>query len=273
VDIERIRDVPIHRFEKGVITATVDDVAAEEPFEIRVGGRSIAVIMRTPGHDLPLATGFLLTEGVIRDVSDIGLVQPALDRDGYPQPNVLDFRLAADRESRAHDRARAFTITSSCGLCGAASIEEACSRATPVRGRIVTQPTVLLSLSATMRAAQEVFARTGGLHAAGLFDADGTLILLREDVGRHNALDKVIGEMSIQGKLPLESNLVLVSGRASFELVQKAAIASIPILVAVSAPSSLAVEAANALGITLVGILRTDRFVVYSHPNRVCQTP
>ncbi len=269
IDLERIHDVKVQRFDRGRFTVLRDDVAAEEPFEIRIAGRSLAIIMRTPGHDYFLAAGFLLTEGVVERPDDLVSCQAGVDRDGFPERNVLDVRLPPELEVNALNRSRGFTVTSSCGLCGAASIEEACSRASLVESGVQTTPATLLGLDATMRAAQSVFSRTGGLHAAGLFSATGHPIVLREDIGRHNAVDKVIGEMFVERRLPLSTALLMVSGRASFELVQKAAIAGIPILAAIGAPSSLAVEAANQLGLTLVGMLRSERFVVYSHPERI----
>jgi FdhD protein len=268
-DPDRVREVQVRRYQNGHFATAADDVAAEEPLAIQVANESLAVIMRTPGHDVALACGFLLSEGIVRRRSDILGARPALDRDGYPQPNALDISLSADRADVAMRQSRRFPVTSSCGVCGARTIEEACAHTAPIRTDAHVSPADLLGLEASLREAQRVFARTGGLHAAGLFDLAGQLVLAREDVGRHNAVDKVVGEMLLADKLPLASSILLVSGRASFELVQKAAVGGIPFLAAVGAPSSLAVEAATALGLTLVGLLREQRFVVYTWPERI----
>jgi FdhD protein len=269
VDPELIHDVEVWRYDQNVMVAARDELAAEEPFEIRLGGQSLAVIMRTPGHDAELATGFLLSEGLISNPEDLDSIQVVLDRDGFPERNALEVRLRHDLIDTAIDRRRPFTVTSSCGLCGSVSIEQACARIDPIDDHTRTSPSILLGLSRSMRSAQPVFARTGGLHAAGLFTSTGDRIVLREDVGRHNAVDKVVGERFLKGLLPLRSTVMLVSGRASFELTQKAAVAGVPILAAVGAPSSLAVEAARSFGLTLVGLLRDERFVVYSRPERI----
>jgi FdhD protein len=266
---ERIREVGVRRYRNGAWASEADEVAAEEPFEIRVAGQSVAMIMRTPGHDRYLAAGFLVGEGIIATADDVLSITGALDRDGFPQPNVLDLRLRPELESSDRLWQRNFTVTSSCGLCGKASIESARVVAPPVAATATVRTATLLGLEARLRAAQAVFARTGGLHAAGLFDCQGNLVLHHEDVGRHNAVDKIVGQLLLEGRLPVGDALLLVSGRASFELLQKAAIAAIPIFVAVGAPSSLAVEMASDSQITLIGLLRPDRFVVYTHPHRV----
>lgn len=268
-DPERVRELTVRRYRDGQVTETADEVAAEEPFEIRVADRSVAVIMRTPGDDLFLAAGFLLGEGIIHSADDVVSCQLGLDRDGFPQRNVLDLRLRPDLEESDRLWRRNFYVTSSCGLCGTASIEAAQTEASPVPFGASTSAATLLGLEPKLRAAQAVFARTGGLHAAGLFDCQGNLLAQHEDVGRHNAVDKVFGRMLLDRRLPLSDTILMVSGRASFELLQKAAIAGVPIFVAVGAPSSLAVELAAASSVTLVGMLRLGRFVIYTCPERI----
>ncbi len=248
-----------------------DLVAAEEPLEIRVNGRPMAVTMRTPGHDFELAAGFLLTEGVVDRADQLRLMRYCVGPDrSIQQFNVVDVAVADDAKAAAV-APRALFTSSSCGLCGRASIESVRSRAPldvaddPLR----LSTDVLAGLPDRLREGQKVFDRTGGLHAAGLFDGGGRLVCVREDVGRHNAFDKVIGWAAIQGRLPLCSHVLVASGRASFELVQKALIAGVPALAAVSAPSSLAVELAQEAGMTLVGFLRGDTMNVYAGDDRV----
>ncbi|HEX5416267.1 MAG TPA: formate dehydrogenase accessory sulfurtransferase FdhD [Chloroflexota bacterium] len=266
---ERSVRVAIRRYRAATLAEATDEVAAEEPFEIRVAGRPIALIMRTPGADHFLTLGFLFAEGIIHAAADVREVAFARDRDGFPQGNVLELRLRSETEASERLGKRNFVTTSSCGLCGTASIEAAQLRLETNNDANPITAAVLLGLDATLRAAQAVFSRTGGLHAAGLFDGDGKLLAIHEDVGRHNAVDKVVGEMLLAERLPLVRTALLVSGRASFELVQKAALAGIPVLAAIGAPSSLAVELAEASGVTLVGMLRRGHFVVYSRPERV----
>jgi FdhD protein len=271
---------------RGAETATrADPVAVEEPLEIRAEGPgdaavSIAVTMRTPGHDTELAAGFLFTEGLIKSRDD--LATPAVRElavEGSAN-NVVTVRLA-----RAFDPTplkRNFYATSSCGICGKASIDHLHAEAPPITSGITIARSTIAKLPERMREAQRAFDRTGGIHATAVFDRDGALVCVREDVGRHNAMDKAIGRAlldrhysesaartSCDRKTPLADRVLLVSGRASFELVQKAAMAGAPILCAVSAPSSLAVQAAQRLGITLVGFVRGDGFNVYAHPDRV----
>lgn len=268
-DPARIHQVQVVRYAEGVPTATDDEVATEEPFEIRIAGQSVAMIMRTPGHDELLAAGFLFAEGIIASPDDIRSMSLGLDRDGFPQANVLELRLRPELESPERLTRRNFGVTSSCGLCGTASIEAVQTRIPPVAASLSVSPEVLAGLEGRLRAVQAVFARTGGLHAAGLFDRWGNLLVHHEDVGRHNAVDKVIGQMLLERRLPLSEAILLVTGRASFELVQKAASAGIPVFAAVGAPSSLAVEMAAASNLTLVGLLRPHRWVVYTHPERL----
>jgi FdhD protein len=248
-----------------------DDLAAEEPLEIRVRKQPLAVTMRTPGHDIDLAMGFLLTEGIIGAAGDVVTAQLCAGTDTPNTYNVVDIALGAEVPPPVTDPSRNFYTTSSCGVCGKASID-----AVRVRSRFsvaddpLSVPARTLSLlPERLRAAQRTFARTGGLHAAGLFTADGELVVLREDVGRHNAVDKVIGWAVREGRLPLTGHILLVSGRASFELTQKAWMAGLPLLAAVSAPSTLAAELADEAGLTLVGFLRGPSMNVYTATHRV----
>jgi FdhD protein len=264
-------EVAVHRFESGAWQSIDDEVATEEPLEIRLDGDSQAVIMRTPGEDSFLGIGFLLAERVIQSIDDVEEWWVGRDQDGYPDANALDIRLRPGSAGGGGPR-RQFVVSSSCGRCGTATIAAAMAQSEPIGLDLPSQTievAALLSLDAKLRAEQAVFSRTGGLHAAGLFDIFGNLLGIREDVGRHNAVDKVVGEQAIARKLPLNGAVLLVSGRASFELVQKATVAGIPILAAVGAPSSLAVEMARASQLTLVGMLRNRRFVVYSYPERI----
>ncbi|AVT31057.1 formate dehydrogenase accessory sulfurtransferase FdhD [Plantactinospora sp. BC1] len=254
-----------------------DNLAAEEPLEIRVGPAGpnrrapLAVTMRTPGDDIDLAIGFLLTEGIVRTADDVRTAQLCAGTDTPNTYNVVDIVLADDVPAPATDPARNFYTTSSCGVCGKASIDAVRTRS---RHDVSTDPVsvparTLADLPDQLRAAQRGFDRTGGLHAAGLFTADGKLVVLREDVGRHNAVDKVIGWAVREQRLPLRGHLLLVSGRASFELTQKAWMAGIPLLAAVSAPSTLAAELATEAGMTLVGFLRGGTMNVYAGDARI----
>jgi FdhD protein len=257
----------------GAVTWRSDDVSTEEPLEIRVGGTSLSVTMRTPGDDFDLVAGFLITEGIISGANEIDVMRMCPDAAAASgELNVVEVMLASAAASRAVTP-RAFFITSSCGLCGKASIEAVRTRSQwsvrddPLR----VAPPVLLGLPRTQRDAQRQFSRTGGLHAAALFDSAGALLCVREDVGRHNAFDKVIGWAATQGMLPLRSHMILASGRASFELTQKTLMAGIPLLAAVSAPSSLAVELAAESGMTLIGFLRGEQMNVYAGHERIAQ--
>ena len=250
-----------------------DTVVVEEPLEIRVGGRPLAVTMRTPGSDVELAQGFLLTEGIITDRSDIAAVRYCSGRgpDAANTYNVLDITLAAGRRLPDTGIERNFYTTSSCGVCGKASLDAIVQRTrhSPAADSLRVDSSVLAELPSTLRAAQKVFATTGGLHAAGLFTAAGDAMAVREDVGRHNAVDKVIGWAIEHDRVPLAGTILLVSGRASFELAQKAVMAGIPMLAAVSAPSSLAVDLARGSGLSLVGFLRGQTMNLYAHPERI----
>jgi len=250
-----------------------DSLAAEEPLEIRVGGRPLAVTMRTPGHDFELAAGFLLAEGVVGGADDISAIRYCTGDDvrGLRGRTPNEFNVLDVAGPAPVDPVRAFPVTSACGLCGRATIDAVRTRSRyDVAGDPLTVPAaVLAGLPARLRAAQRGFDRTGGLHAAGLFDAGGELVCVREDVGRHNAFDKVIGWAALRRRLPLRGHVILASGRASFELVQKAVMAGIPMLAAVSAPSSLAADLAEETGMTLVGFLRGETMNVYSGVARV----
>ncbi len=267
-----VTEVRVTAVNDGVRSRRPDTLATEEPMEVRAGGpgqeaRAVAVTMRTPGADYELAVGFLFTEGLVApgDVRRVAYCDEL--GDGEQRYNVVTVTL--DRPFD-HDRLhRNFYATSSCGICGKAALDDVEVRCAPVgEGPMVTAD-VLVSLPDRLRAKQRVFDRTGGLHAAGLFTPGGELVTLREDVGRHNAVDKVIGEQVLAGRVPLGGHVLQVSGRASFEIVQKAAVAGIPIVSAVSAPSSLAVEAGERFGMTIVGFVRDGRCNVYTHPERV----
>jgi FdhD protein len=262
----------IHLSHRGVTTRP-DTLAGEEPLEIRVAGRALAVTMRTPGHDFDLTAGFLVSEGVIRGSADIRGIRycaGAVD-DGTNTYNVVDVSLAHGVPPPDASAERNFYTTSSCGVCGKASLDAVRTSAFwSVRDDPVRFGTTMLEqLPDQLRAAQLVFDRTGGLHAAGLFTADGQLLCAREDVGRHNAVDKVLGWAAREDRLPLTGTVLMVSGRASFELVQKAVMGAIPALAAVSAPSSLAADLATEAGLTLVGFLRGSSMNVYSGAHRM----
>jgi FdhD protein len=250
-----------------------DRLAVEEPLEIRLGGRRFTLTMRTPGHDEELATGFLLAEGFINARDELGEVRRLRDSKGAPDPNAIDVILNVPAAGLRERLQRNFTVSSSCGICGKTSIEALERRIAPLTSNVTIATAALLRLPSMMREAQQVFDATGGLHAAALFALDTpddpTLIVLREDVGRHNAVDKVIGYALAHGLVPLSNHVLMASGRLSFEIVQKTAAAGIPILSAVSAPSSLAVELADELGMTLVGFLREPNFNAYTHPERI----
>jgi FdhD protein len=247
----------------GVVRSVQDSIAAEEPLEIRVAGAPLNVTMRTPGHDLELAAGFLFTEGIIASTDQIAGIRVVVPQNGT-KSNVVDVELK-ETSFDADDLRRNFFAASSCGICGKASIEAIRTRGLPHPDRAFRfEAELLCSLPERLRGEQAVFGRTGGLHAAALFDATGTLMAVREDIGRHNAVDKVIGWALLERRLPLSAHVMLVSGRGGFEIVQKTLAAGIPILASVSAPSSLAVKLAREFGLTLAGFLRGRRFVIYS---------
>ncbi len=248
-------------------TVTRDDsLAVEAPLELRLGGKPLTVLMRTPGHDEELVTGFLFNEGVIADADELISIERPTDLNETERGNVLDVRLMTARRLSSE---RLFFSSSSCGICGKQSLAAVEVQGEPVRSEITVSRAVLAALPDRLRAAQSVFARTGGTHASGVFTPAGELVASREDVGRHNALDKLVGWALTEGRVPLSNRVLLVSGRLSYELVQKAIAAGIPLVAAVGAPSSLAVELAERFGITLVGFLRPTSMNVYAHAERV----
>jgi len=244
-----------------------EQLAVEEPLEIRMEGRSVAVTLRTPGHDLDLAAGFLFTEGVIDGPDDIEAMA-VLDAPGADRGNVVHVRLAAGVPALRRGLAdRAIFANSSCGICGKSAIDRIFQRCSPLPPRPTPPVALLLSLPDRLRAAQATFDRTGGLHAAGLFTEDGTLEVIREDVGRHNAVDKVIGDRLRADRLQLHGHILVLSGRIGMEIVQKAIAAGIPVIVAVGAPTSLAVELARRAGLALIGFVREGRLNRYDLPD------
>ncbi|HAM70709.1 MAG TPA: formate dehydrogenase accessory sulfurtransferase FdhD [Verrucomicrobiales bacterium] len=243
-----------------------DEVATEEPLEIRIEGRAVSITLRTPGDDEELAAGFLLTEGVLSRASDIATIRP---NPRNPGGNSIDLFLRPEVTVDFPSLTRHVFTSSSCGLCGKASIQAVCRRFRKLPTGFHIRASLLRSLPSLMRSAQPTFDRTGGLHAAALFDRQGKLLVLREDVGRHNAVDKVIGHALLTGSIPLDASILLVSGRASFEIVQKSLAARIPVVAAVSAPSSLAVDLARRAGTTLIGFLREGRMNLYAGRGRI----
>jgi FdhD protein len=266
------RSVPVTACSGATRDQHRDLVAIEAPLEVRLNGERFAVIMRTPGADRPLALGFLFSEGVIDSRADVVAV------DAWPGDSVLGNRvnvIVGERVSSAllkhMDERRHVAMTSACGLCGRVSIESLARDRAPLPVSWSLDAAGVASIPARLRAAQPVFDGTGGLHAAALFIHDGEVAVSAEDVGRHNAVDKIVGTMFDGDRLPLDDFVLAVSGRASFELVQKACLAGVPMLVAVSAPSSLAIDLAEACGITLVGFARGERFNIYTHPERIVE--
>ena len=259
----------ILRYREGVEWAEQpDEVAAEEPLEIRVEGRSVAVVMRTPGHDRELAAGFALTEGIVKQPADIFEITTCLTN-SQSKGNAVEIVLTDPGKFDAAKLSRHVFSSSSCGICGHATIEAAMQQFSPIAGAASVSAEILLGLPEKLRAAQKTFQRTGGLHACALFDSLGELLLLREDVGRHNALDKLIGYELLAHRLPLGEKILLLSGRVSFEMTQKALAAGIAIIAAISAPTSLAVEFAQANNQTLVGFLRGETMNVYAGAERI----
>jgi FdhD protein len=260
--------LPIHKIDRAAREAAQDLVAVEEPLQIRLGERDIAITMRTPGHDHELAAGFLFSEGILQSASQVA--QIVTDENGAIQVHLAE-GVGLDLASLT----RNFGVNSSCGVCGKTSIDALRAIVRPAffreesQARPMIEARVLHELPGKLRQAQAVFDHTGGLHAAGLFHADGELIALREDVGRHNAVDKLVGVAFLEDRLPLGDHILMLSGRISFELVQKALMAGIAIVAAVGAPSSLAVETALRFGLTLVGFLRDERYNVYAGPSRL----
>ena len=258
-------------------TQVEDELVVEEPLEIRVGQQSLIVVMRTPGHDFELAAGFLYTENLITRSDDIEIIAYCDEEATETQDgslalyrNIVNVQLTQELDLDAQAGwQRNFHANASCGLCGKMTIESVKQQVSPLNSRFCMNQAVLYQLNDRLRAAQSVFERTGGLHAAGLFSETGELLIVREDIGRHNAVDKVIGQALLADMVPLERHILMVSGRASFEIVQKALFARIPVIVAVSAASTLAVDLAAEGNLTLIGFMRGQRMAVYTCPERI----
>ena len=282
-----LKDVDVVRVRSGRRAAEADRAAVEEPLEVRLHGRSFAVIMRTPGADRELAAGFLLSERVLRGADDLGTIEYCTDKVRLKAETTYQVRLKADTtylenivnvtlagrsdeelETLVAERRQTMT-NSSCGLCGRQTIESLQSDVAPLSVGGHVRSAIVLSLPQRLRQAQLVFDETGGLHAAGLFSLEGELVASAEDVGRHNAVDKVVGRMLMADALPLSARLLFVRGRTSFEIVQKALVAGIPVVASVSAPSSLAIDLAREAHITLLGFVRGDDFNIYAHAERI----
>ena len=270
---EKQQHIALQRFENGKLTETNDAVSVEEPLEIRVEFgpmdnrkvQSLSITMRTPGNDAELAVGFLFTEGIIHKKEDALSAKYVQTLPGISS-NYIQVSLSPDLDFNPNQLQRNFYTTSSCGVCGKSSLDSVKTQMPEKSGKPMPllSPELILSLPKILREKQETFESTGGLHASGLFDTQGHLLHLLEDVGRHNALDKLIGSALMRGNTPLDEHILLLSGRASFELMQKAGMAGIPVVCAVGAPSSLAVECAKEFGITLIGFLRENRFNIYN---------
>jgi FdhD protein len=262
----------VSEWENGAVCRKQDYLAAEEPLEIRIGEDPLSVTMRTPGHDLELAAGFLFTEGLVQRRAQIVALEADEGTSEKNRGNVVQATLAPESAPDFEKMRRHFFAASSCGICGKASIDSVRARTLqPPNPGFRFDPEVLVRLPEALRASQAVFGRTGGLHAAGLFNTAGELLVLREDIGRHNAVDKVIGWALLEERVPLSDSILLVSGRGGFEIVQKAIVAGLPVVASVSAPSSLAVQLARELGQTLIGFLRGRRFVVYAGVERIAK--
>jgi FdhD protein len=259
----------IQKWKNGSLQSTInDELAIEEPLEIRVHGQSLAITMRTPGHDEELATGFLQTEGIIKDQGDLVEITRCNGDKHNQGQNRLNIFLSPNLEIDLESLTRHVFASSSCGLCGKATIESVQQNFDPIESDVRVLPETITSLPALLRNAQPTFDQTGGLHAAAVFDTKGKLVVCREDVGRHNAVDKIVG-YGFLNKLPFDKHILMVSGRASFEIMQKALAARLPILAAVSAPSSLAVDFAQENGQTLIGFVRGETMNIYTHPKRI----
>src|SRR3989442_13892515 len=280
LDPERVMNVRVTHWQEHEQQQREDHLTVEEPFEVRIDQRSLAVIMRTPGHDRELAMGFLFTERVIHQADDVLAIEEAIDADGLPLANVVNVQLRPPEQQNTSTHVddsrhqptfeRHFAVSASCGLCGKNSIDDLMLNVSPLEvADLHISASCIYELTGQLRIGQDVFTHTGGLHAAGLFTSTGELCLLREDVGRHNAVDKIIGHGLLHNALPYSKHLLMVSGRTSYEIIQKALLARIPCIAAISAPSSLAVELANQSGITLIGFLRDHSMNVYTHPERI----
>ena len=270
----RTTPTAVIRVHRDSIRRDRDRLATEEPLQIRmsVGGEKyqVAVTMRTPGNDFELAAGFLFSEGLVGSVDDIGRISYCSRLPVEERFNAVLVELRSQKIPTLEGMDRQGVMTSACGVCGQRTVKDLAERGVEVvRSKLGVTENLLLDLPLMLRANQQVFESTGGLHAAGLFSSDGTVEVVREDVGRHNALDKLIGWSMLQGRFPLDDKILMLSGRVSYELVAKAAVAGIPIIAAVSAPSSLAVNLAKSFGITLAGFVRKSSFNLYTHPERV----
>jgi FdhD protein len=266
---DEVREHRALKWHGGATSERDEKLAVEEPLEIRLAGRRFTLTMRTPGHDEELAAGFLFAEGFINDATELGEIRRVRGRKGAPEPNAIDVVLNVPADGLRARLKRNFVMSSSCGVCGKTSIDSIRRRVAPASDSARVAPATLLSLPEKLRAGQRVFAETGGLHGAAIFSLGGKMLAIREDVGRHNAVDKVIGHALTNAMVPLSHHIMMVSGRLSFEIVQKAAAAGVPILAAVSAPSSLAVDLAEEIGTTLVGFLRDGSFNIYTRPDRI----
>lgn len=264
---KEIVKVKLFKARNGRSTRQDDFVVVEEPMEVRVDNRPVAVIMRTPGDDFALAAGFLYTEGILASLDDVGVVSYCRNTDDPSLMNIVNVK--PTRKLDLSSLKRNTFAASSCGLCGKAALEHVRVSVRPVKSRLEVAAETMYGLPDALRASQPIFSRTGGLHAAGIFDESGSLVYLKEDIGRHNAVDKVVGEALMRDGLPLSRHILLVSGRVSFEIMQKAARGGIPIVGAISAPSSLAVDFAKEFGMTLVGLLRGRSMNVYAGKERV----
>ena len=267
-----VRQVRTRRLRDGAAGESADAVAVEEPLEVRVNGAPFAVVMRTPGHDVPLAAGFLLAEDVVRDAAELGARAEFDDVEEDARGNVLNVTVVGEAAARLAQRLgdrRQVISTAACGLCGRRTIASLQTRAASVHGAWTVPAEVVLALPAALRATQAAFDATGGIHASALCDRHGRVRDMAEDVGRHNALDKIVGRALLSGRLPLDDALLVVSGRSSYELVQKALLAGVPLVAGVSAPSSLAIDLAEATGITLCGFVRGASMNVYTHARRI----
>jgi FdhD protein len=269
----RPRDIDVtlvHEWNDGRVQAQQDYLVGEEPLEIRVGEHPLSVTMRTPGDDLDLAAGFLFTEGLIERREQIVSIEHVGECKPTERGNIVQVEIASDVALDLEKTRRNFFAGSSCGICGKASIDTVRARGVrPANPKFRVSAEVICALPGALRAKQQIFGRTGGLHAAGAFTANGELIVEREDIGRHNAVDKIVGWALREGRLPLSECVLMVSGRGGFEIVQKAAMAGVPVVASVSACSSLAVQFAREMGMTLFGFLRDRRFVVYSGSERL----
>ncbi len=258
------QSLPLLRYDSGALSETTDDLAVEEPLEIRVEGQSVSVVMRTPGHDRELAAGFLFTEGIVKSARDIFDITTCVASGNQAKGNVVDVGLTNPGSFDVSKLSRHVFTSSSCGVCSKTSIDAVLKKRKPLAAAAPVSPELILSLPRKLARHQETFRKTGGLHACALFRRDGELEEVREDVGRHNALDKLAGWALLAKRLPLSEHILLLSGRASFEMMQKAHACGIPIVAAISAPSSLAVDLAREAGITLAGFIRGKAMNIYT---------